>query len=320
MNESYGKGIFALAKNRDIDFEKEKVVSHGQFSMYNKCPRSWELRYVRKHRVSNESIDLIFGQAMHTVIQTWLHTIYTRTVKAGNEMDLDAMLLTEMKSEYKERLEKSDGVHFTSPEELSEYYTNGAEILKTLRAKRSTYFSTKQYQLMAIELPLSCSPDEDRPNIILQAFLDLIFYDTFTKKYLIQDIKTSKAGWNDYSKKDKGKVNQLVLYKKYFCDLYSIDPSRVDIQYFILKRKIDPDSLWPQKRIQTFTPSNGSMTIRKLEKEFKEFLDDCFDADGQYTDKKHPAIAGKGFYNCKFCVYKDNEELCPKSNRITEVN
>ncbi len=101
--------------------------------------------------------------------------------------------------------------------------------------------------------------------------------------------------------------------------MYDLPYDRVDVEYFIVKRKIDLDSLYPQKRIQVFAPSNGKLTIKKLEKEFLDFLRTCFNEDGTYIDRKHPAIAGENYYNCRFCVFNENEELCPKSDRITKI-
>lgn len=318
MEVKYAQGIFGLSLGDEIDWKTDKMVSFSQFSKYRKCPRSWELYYVRKKRFPDESIHLVYGTAMHTTIQAFLHTCYTQSVKAANAMDLHQILLEELKSEYKDRLEKCDGVHFSTKEELGTFWMDGCAILDFLKKKRTLYFSTKGTKLMAIELPLLVSPDPNRPTIKLQSHLDLIFYDTDLKKYTIFDIKTSTRGWNEKKRKDKTTTDQLVLYKKLFCDKFGIDPKQVDVVYFILRQKIDPDSLWPIKRVSEFKPASGNVSMKKVMRAFHEFLDDCFDENGQYLDKKHPAIAGKFLYNCRFCPYDEHEDLCPRDNRITE--
>ena len=311
----YAQGIFGLSTETEIDWSRDKIVSFSQFSKYRKCPKSWELAYVRKHKVPSESIYFVYGTSMHNTIQTWLHVCYTKTAKAANEMDLNAMLLDNMKTEYVNRVE-AHGSHFSTKEELGTFFSDGCQILNYLKKKRSAYFSTKGTKLMAIELPLQAIPDPDRPTIRLQSHLDLVFYDTRDKKYTIIDIKTARRGWNKYKRKDKKTTDQLVLYKKLFCEKFGIDPSDVKIEYFIVRQEIDPDSLWPISRVSQFAPAAGSVSVKRVGKLFQEFIDAGFDATGQYIDKAHPALGGKNYYNCKFCEYKDRQDLCPSENRI----
>jgi hypothetical protein len=315
---SYAQGLFKFSVEGEIDWDSDKLVSFSQYSKYQKCPHAWELEYPLQHKVSSESIYLVYGTAMHNVIQSWLEVCYTKTAKLANDMDLNSMLLNEMKEEYLKRT-TACGYHFSTKEELGTFFSDGCQILNYLKKKRSLYFSRKNMKLMGIELPLLMPIDKTRPNVKLTAHLDLVFYDTKMKKYIIIDIKTSKNGWNKYKKKDKNTTDQLLLYKKYFCERFDIDPKSVQIVYFILRQKIDPDSLWPIKRISEFSPSDGSVSLNRVKKSFQNFIDECFDENGQYRDRKHPAIAGPNYYNCRFCPYNDKLDLCPKENRITDV-
>lgn len=319
MDIEYSDGIFNKLKKDAIDFSTDKIVSFSQFTRYNKCPKSWELHYVRKKRFPDTSIHFVYGTAMHRTIQYWLHTLYTKSVKKSNELDLHATFLQELKDEYTKALTENNNIHFSSKEQLSEFFADGCAILDFLKKKRTLYFSSRHTKLMGIELPLISVIDKSRSNVKLQSYLDLVFYDTKLKKYKIIDLKTSTKGWNDYKKKDKNTTDQLVLYKKLLCDKFNIDPNNVDIVYFILKQKIDPDSLWPVKRVSEFKPASGNISMNKVIKSFIEFIHDCFDENGNYIDKSHPAIAGKNYFNCRFCPYNEHEDLCPKSNRITEI-
>lgn len=314
----YASGIFGLVTDDAINFDTDKIVSFSQYSKYKKCPKSWELHYVRKQKIPSQSIAFVYGTAMHEVIQSFLHVCYTKSIKKAAELDLNGMLMDVLKREYKTAVEKN-GEHFSSREQLIEYYSDGVEILKYLKSKRAKYFSTKGVKLVGIELPLTVQPDPSRPNIKLQQHLDLVFYDSSVKRYLILDIKTAKNGWNQYKKKDKNTTNQLILYKKWFCGKFDIDTDKVDVKYFILRQKIDPDSLWPIKRISEFSPASGKIAISQLTKDFQKFLDDCFDANGEYIDKSHPAFAGKNKWNCTYCDYNERLDLCPLSNRIEHV-
>lgn len=317
MEVKYASGIFALQANNTVNWDTDRVISWSQYSKYNKCPKSWELEYVRRQKITDASISLVYGTAMHATIQKYLLTCFTETIKAANELDLNGILKQELKDEYQKRKEEF-GEHFSTPEQLAEYYSDGVEILKHIKAKRNVYFSSKNVKLVGVELPLLVSPDPKRPNVKLTQHLDLVFYDTILKRYTIFDIKTSKNGWNDKKKKDKLTTDQLVLYKKYFCDTFAIDPEQVKVVYFILRQKIDPDSLWPIKRVSQFSPSAGKVSMNKLVREFQKFIDDCFTPDGKHIDKNYPATAGPNNYNCRFCVYNDRHDLCDPEKRIPQ--
>lgn len=294
-----------------------RQISFSQYGKYFKCPASWKLSYIDKIKISSESIDLVFGQAMHTVIQSWLKVIYTQTVKKANEMDLNKMLLDNMKSEYLSRMKKQ-GAHFSTPEEMSSYFNSGVEILNYLKKKRTAYFSTKHTELIAIEYPLCYIVDEKNPNIRFTGYVDLIFYNKQSKKYTVIDLKTSGTGWSDYKKKDDLTTDQLLIYKKILADILKVDPASIDIIYFILKRKINEDSLWPQKRIQEFSPASGTISLKRIEKRLQEFVSQCFTETGDFNVKRHyPAMAGNNMKNCLFCSY-NTEQLCPTKDRICE--
>lgn len=299
----------------DIDFTTEKIVSYSQYSRYRKCPKSWELRYVRKHKIPAASIYFVYGTAMHETIQEFVHTIYTHSVKKANTLPLPEILLSKMKSEYMAAVE-SYGSHFSSKQELSEFYSDGCDILNFLKKKRTKYFTSKKMQLVGVELPLVVHPDESRPSVKLQQHLDLVLRDKSDGKYKIIDIKTAKNGWNKWKRADKTTTNQLVLYKQEFCRFYDISPDMVEIEYLILRQKIDEDSLWPIPRISQFKPANGSISMKKAKADFMNFINECFDENGEYIDKSHPALTGKGGFNCMYCEYCDREDLCPPENRI----
>ena len=79
-------------------------------------------------------------------------------------------------------------------------------------------------------------------------------YNENTKKFIIIDIKTSTRGWNDKAKKDKSKQHQLVLYKKFFAQQYNVPIDDIDIEFFIVKRKLYESQDFVIKRVQQFRP------------------------------------------------------------------
>lgn len=296
--------------------ENAKFVSYSQFQNFKKCPHYWKLCHIDKLKDREATIHTVFGNAMHSVIQQWIKVLFTETIKKSDELDLSAMLLAEIKQQYASAVEKQKS-QFSTKEQLAEFYLDGIEILTYLRKKRATYFSKKHEVLIGTEIPIVLPTDPNKPNVILQGYLDLVTKNTVTGRYKIWDLKTSGKGWTQWDKKDEVKTAQLLLYKLCFSQQYNVPLDEIEVEYLILKRKIDPDSLWPQKRIQLFEPSNGKISCNKVSKMFQEFIDSCFLPDGSYnTMFNFKALTGKNCFNCRYCEFKDREDLCPTQNRI----
>ena len=73
-------------------------ISYSQVSLYNNCPLHWKLRYIDKISKTEQNIHLIFGTAMHEVLQHYLNVMYKETIKNANELDLDRMLMDKLKT------------------------------------------------------------------------------------------------------------------------------------------------------------------------------------------------------------------------------
>jgi len=150
-------------------------------------------------------------------------------------------------------------------------------------------------------------------------YLDVVLRDKRTDEIIIIDIKTSTMGWNKYQKADKLKLSQLVLYKEYFAKQYGWDVEKIKVKFMIVKRKLIEGAMFPQKRVQEVIPASGKPTRNKLLKSIESWIDNCFDSNGDYnSEKEYIAFAGKNKKNCKYCDFKDRDELCPIANRIKE--
>tara|TARA_B100001093_G_scaffold470646_1_gene492276 strand:- start:274 stop:801 length:528 start_codon:yes stop_codon:yes gene_type:complete len=174
-------------------------------------------------------------------------------------------------------------------------------------------------ELVGIEVELGVPASAVNKNVYWYGFIDIVVRDTVQNKIKILDIKTSRMGWNKWQKADKLKAAQLVAYKKYFSDQFGTPIDNIDIEFFIVKRKLLEESMFPQKRIQLLNPASGSVTRKKIQRNIDTFIEYCFDANGnKQKDKNYLAIAGKGAKHCKWCPFKTDYENCPKENRIRE--
>lgn len=292
-----------------------KTISYSQFALYTECPWKWKLMYIDKHKLSEPSIHLTFGTAMHEVIQDYLTTAFEQTAKDADRMDLAGNLYTKMFTLYKEEIAKNGGKHYSNRTELDEFYREGVEILEFVRKKRTEYFPTKNYKLLGVEIPL-LSKIEDY-NVYLMGFIDLVVLDERDNLITVYDIKTSTRGWSDKEKKDEIKKSQIIIYKEYFSKQYDIPIDNIEVVFFILKRKLWENTDFAQKRVQLFKPPSGKVTRKKVVNKLIEFVEKSFTKEGQYReDADHWPIAGDADKNCKWCPFKERHDLCPPEKRL----
>lgn len=312
MKKSVVSNIFNFPVHQEK--EGDSKVSYSQYTMWANCPKQWKLTYMDGHKDFDPSIHLVFGTAMHETLQEWLQVLYNHGPSEADKLNLNQMLLEAMAQEYKVMMARY-GQKFTTKDEMNEFYNDGVEIIDFLKKNRTDYFSTKKLKLVGVELPIYYPTSNE--NIMMKGFLDLVFEDQ-DGIIEIWDIKTSTRGWNEYQKKDKTKTAQLVLYKKFFSEQYGWPIDKIQVRYFIVKRKLWEEAMFAQKRVQEFVPAHGTRTLRNIVTSFDEFISKSFNEDGSHNTKgEFPAMAGKNNKNCKYCPF-NKSELCPRKERIKE--
>ena len=286
--------------NPVIDYTSQKSISYSQTLAYNTCPHQWSLKYVKGLQEYKPSIHTVFGTAFHETMQEWLTVLYEETIKKATEMDLEALLLSKMQTIYASEKEKY-GEHFSTSEQLSEFLQDGIDILKYIKQKRASWFSNKYTKLVGVEIPLLHSIGE---NVFFKGYIDIVLYDQQEDRYIILDIKTSTSGWNEYAKKDDKKLAQLLLYKEFLAKQFSLDVDKVDVKYFIVKRKVPADPEYPAmgRRVQEFVPPSGKIKRGQATTALSKFIADAFDSEGKYIDKQYEHKPSKS--NCMFCEFK----------------
>ena len=279
-----------------------KKISYSQYNQWATCPYKWKLNYIDKLGVFTDSIHTMFGTSMHEVLQTYLTIMYNDTVKMADALPLENMLLTRMKRNYQQIMERNGGEVFCEQSDMEEFYKHGLLILEWFKKKRANYFSKKGYELVGIEVPINYN----LPNgVKFIGYMDVVLYNKVSGKYKIIDIKTSTMGWNKWMKADKNKTDQLLLYKQFYGAENDIPLDKIDVEYFIVKRKLYEGLDFPQRRVQTFTPANGKPSINKVINNVNRFVEDCFTDDKhnlQATYMKNPSKI-----NCRFCEFNQTE-------------
>jgi hypothetical protein len=276
--------------------------------MWSSCPHQYKLNYIDKLGESSSNVHTIFGSAMHETIQHYLSVMYGVSKKQADEINMDKLLLERMRENYKGEVEKmSEGTPCTQ-EQLEEFYGDGRRILQWLNKHMHKFYSKSGFELVGIEIPLNATIKE---GVHFIGFIDIVLRDLASNEIIIIDLKTSTMGWNQYQKADKMKNSQILLYKKYYSELFNIPLQKIKVEYQILRRKLPEDSAFPVPHVSKHIPAHGSPSVKKVYDEFMEFINTVFDDGGGFKDIEFPKVPGAAKKNCKFCEF-GNRGICDK--------
>ena len=276
-------------------------ISYSQLSMFSECPLRWKLIYVDDLRISESNIYLVFGTAMHEVLQTYLEILYNDTAKNADLLDLNEMLRDKLIEQFK-IAEESDGKAPCTKEDLQEFFQDGVAIIDFVKKRRNDYFGKRGFKLIGCEVPIEVMLKKD---IKMVGYLDVVILDEIHNTIKIIDIKTSTRGWNKWQKMDENKTQQLLLYKQFYSEQYNHPIDKIEVEYFIVKRKLWENIDFPQKRVQKFVPASGKPSMNKVAKRLDLFLENAFDDDGKHKTDKIFALPSKKA--CKWCEFRKTE-------------
>ena len=275
-------------------------VSFSQYGMWSSCPQQYKLNYIDKLGESSSNIHTIFGSAMHETIQHYLSVMYGVSKKQADEINVDKLLLERMRENYKVEVEKMSEGTPCSQEELEEFFGDGRRILEWFMKHIGKFYSKSGYELVGIEIALN---KEIKKGVHFIGFIDIVLRDIAENTIIIIDLKTSTMGWNKYQKEDRLKNSQILLYKKYYSDLFDIPLTKIRVEFQIMRRKLPEDSPYPVPRISKHIPPNGSPSVNKVYDEFMNFIDTVFDDEGNFRDIDYPKVPGNAKKNCKWCEF-----------------
>jgi hypothetical protein len=295
---------------REVNYSYQKSISFSQLQLYVSCPHKWDLTYRQKLTPYQDSIHTIFGTAIHEVMQDYIKVMYEVSGVAADKINLEETFQDKFTSLYKEAYKRNNKSHFSSPEEMREFYDDGVAILDYLKKNKSNYFSKRGWHLVGIEVPLVIVPNSAYKNVIYKGYLDLVLYNETTNKFVIYDIKTSTWGWGDKEKKDDMKTFQLVFYKNFYSKQFNVPEENIDVEFLIVKRKMY-ESEFALKRFQTFIPASGKIKTKKALTLLNEFIENCFDKNGDIQVKEYTKLPSKT--SCGYCVFANKPELCDKN-------
>jgi hypothetical protein len=238
---------------------------------------------------------------MHETLQNYLEKCLRISKSQADKMiDLKDYLKERMRETYLKETEGELNSNICTKEEMVEFLEDGNILLDWFQKSKNfnRFFSLKHDELVAIEQPINTKIAE---NVNFMGFIDLVIRDTFNGRYRIIDFKTSTRGWSKYQKSDPVKNAQILLYKKFYAELLKISEDIIDVEFIILKRKVEVREDIPTHRMNKHIPANGKVSVNKAWKGFNEFVESVFDKDGNYrTDVEFPKNATK---LCEWCEF-----------------
>ena len=292
-----------------INHAFQKNVSYSQLSMFRQCPKKWSLQYKEGHKTYTPTIHTVFGSALHEALQHYLTVMYDVSGAAADREDIIGIFEEKLSEEYRVQYKKNGNSHFSDAVELREFFEDGVNIINYLIKKRSRYFSKKNTYLAGCEVPIIITPNKRYTNVVYQGYLDVVLYHEYSDTFTIIDIKTSTKGWSKWAKKDEDKQFQLILYKKFFSETFNIPLEKINIEFFIVKRKLYESEDYVIPRIQQFVPASGKVKMNKATRALDEFITKVFDRKG-YADVEHQATPDNPNNKCDWCAFYKTH-LCP---------
>jgi len=278
---------------------KRRTVSYSQYSSWFVCPQRFYLDRVMGLKIKDANLNLCFGTAIHEAIQKYIEILYTIDAPTADSLDLNKIT----KEAFDREIAKNKVIY--TEDEYTGFIFDSKDILMEFckNTNRLKHFPSGKYEFLGVELKVT---QPILNNLEFLALIDLVLKDKKTGRIRIIDFKTSSMGWNKWQIDDESKYSQVLLYKAIYSKKYNVPLSQIDVEFFILKRKLMDKCRFPQSRIQNFIPLNTSTAVNKSVRKFTSFINECFTTEGAYNTKPeaYPKVPGKAKKNCKYCAHK----------------
>lgn len=224
-----------LKKNMAQNKQQQLKYSYSKLNTFENCPFKFHLQYEEGHFVASESLANQFGVLIHYCEET-----IARTLQMGKEVDYEKLKkdFIELNIPKKDKFDTDGGIfginelkkkyqgdYFSvddygmSYHTKAEYYLNeGIYRLEKYLKEHPTYEIYGMEQFFKIAFG----------NYTLSGYIDRIFHDTATNKYIIEDIKTKSHRFKD---EECITPLQFVLYADALKSMVGIKDDQIICQY-----------------------------------------------------------------------------------------
>ena len=159
-----------------------ELFSYSKLETYINCQFKYKLKYIDGYYLPSDGIATEFGSAVHATEEK-----IAQAIGAGEPIDYiaikNAFLLETLKLQYKYPADwlTKDKSDRTYQEKTRFYLETGVYRLEKYMKEHPSY------KIIGQEVEFNFEYDEEHA---LRGFIDRLIYDTVTKNYIIQDIKT----------------------------------------------------------------------------------------------------------------------------------
>ena len=296
-------------------------VSYSNVQTFLQCPHKWKLKYIDHIDIQKQSIELIFGTAVHEVIQTFLTKYYAQYtlvyIKQNRSSLIDEYFQLMMSTLLRiiQQKSKSDPTLCITDAVIETHLEYALKLLKQFIPNCNKWFQKQHLQLIGVQVELLTPINET--GLSFKGYIDILLHNKKQNKYIIYDLKTSRMGWKDRQKNDANKRMQLLLYKYFLSRQLNVQLSSIDIVFLILKKVIYENSQYKISRLQQFRPPNASITVKKALNEFNAAILQM----QKIVQNPTLVVEKKDSDLCKYCPYLYNKNvggqiLCDRNRTI----
>ena len=194
--------------------------SYSKMDTYDKCGFKYKLIYEDGHYTYTDSIATEFGTLIHATEEAIAKAIKAKQPIDYTQLKNNIILkMASLAAKYPEPFITKDKSDRTYTEKMYYYLEHGIYRLEQFMQAHPSY------QIVGIEQKFEF---EYSSNYHFKGFIDRVFYDTATNKYIIQDIKTYAV---PVEHKDLTTPLQFVFYVLAAKNLYNCDESQLSCQY-----------------------------------------------------------------------------------------
>lgn len=263
-------------------------ISFSELTQFRECGHKHLLEKYLKLAVSPMSIHLIFGNAIHSSIESGMRD---RLNIEGRIKHFKEYFIKEMMDKMMGTKDYGDVENFTN---------QGEHILRLL----STEKILEKYDLIGVEMSLY---ENLFNNFHFKGFIDLVLKNKKTGRILIIDWKTSGEQW-DVQKKKKNKIfmAQMRLYKYFYSRKFNVPIDEIDCKYIVLNRL--KNKKCPDLGYGDLQPVEIFSTNADIEEAVTLVAETLRDIHIKKDFTKAKLVGSKN--DCFFCPYKSNPTLC----------
>lgn len=271
---------------------REEKYSYSKLETYEGCPFKYFLKYIEKHNVFCENVATAFGKLIHATEESIANSIKAHEpinyVKLKNDFILK---LQEIKHKYPTDFMALDKSDRTYQDKAYFYLETGIYRLENFMKAHPTY------EVVGAEISFKFLFKDSVP---FGGFIDRVFRDTATNKYIIQDIKTYAVPVEH----DKLVTPlQFVVYALAAKELYGATADQIICQYDLPLCDLTQDA---------GTAGFVNRGINKISKLFGGI------GDKDFAPKPTPLC-----HWCEFCSHNENAPwevklLCPYFSHWTK--